>query len=151
MFQHGLLVAHYRWLTLMLPSCFWTMRVASRERLRENWDIKSGTNDLTGLESVLPQELPIDMLDIYSEEKYLFCRAASEGLLVRHTQLGLRFSAAVTPRSPEKWPGSCLGCSGALKMPFILNVFAAEALVNSAHPFPTPINAWEASVLILRF
>lgn len=37
MFQHGLLVAHHWWLTLML-SCFCTARVASRKKLRRDWD-----------------------------------------------------------------------------------------------------------------
>lgn len=43
--------------------------------------------------------------------------------------------------------------SGALEAPSILNVFAAEELVESSilHiPSPTPTNAWETTVLVLR-
>lgn len=42
---------------------------------------------------------------------------------------------------------------GALEAPSIVNVFAAEELVESSilHiPSPTPTNAWETTVLVLR-
>lgn len=54
---------------------------------------------------------------------------------------------------PEEWPDSWLGYNGALQTPLILNVFAAEEPVKLSilHiPSPNPINAWEATVLVLR-
>lgn len=82
------------------------------------------------------------------------CRASSKRLLVWQILSGLQiFQLSLHWAPPEEWPDSWLGYTGALKTPSILNVFAAEEPVKLLilHiPSPTPVNAWEATVLVLR-
>lgn len=63
------------------------------------------------------------------------------------------FSSCYCTRLLQRSGRPMMRISGALEAPSILNVFAAEELVESSilHiPSPTPTNAWETTVLVLR-
>lgn len=85
----------------MLFGYFCTVSVASRKKLRGT-DLILGLDHLTGLESILPPGLPMDVLYICSKEKKGLCQASSKGLLVGQIQLGLTFSSCQLHQAPPE-------------------------------------------------
>lgn len=102
------------------------LRVASRKKLRGNWDNSGiGIFDWTGEHpSTWPSHgcavhlLKRKKITLLSFFKRTLGAADSNG-----TQI---FQLSLHRAPPEEWPDSWLGYSGALKTPSILNVFAAK-------------------------